>query len=154
MKLSYLERLVWCLELDMALARWVPAADRQVVWQILVPCRFPINCCHFGLKKKCMWMLFTPRKLGSCPAPSCSPHHHSHSRHCPLPLSLLLSLKYCDNTLTFYWDVWNLLLMPRCIWSTQSRQLYPVVIIIISSIGNTELDKYSLQFKGESLSLS
>lgn len=52
MKPTYLERFIWCLELDVTLAGWVPAADGQVVGQILIPRGFPINCCHFGLKKK------------------------------------------------------------------------------------------------------
>lgn len=74
MKPTYLERFVWGLELDVTLAGRVPATDGQVVWQILIPSRFPINRCHFGLNKSYIWMLCTYRKSGLYPLLTLYPH--------------------------------------------------------------------------------
>lgn len=62
MKPTYLERFIWRLELDVTLAGRVPATDGQVVWQILIPRRFPIDRCHFGLNRSYIWMLCMPIK--------------------------------------------------------------------------------------------
>lgn len=108
MKPTYLERFIWCLELDVTLAGRVPATDGQVVWQILIPRWFPINRCHFGLNKSYIWMLRTHGKLDSYSLLTLNPHLPSYTFQ--LFVSCYL---YIATVLSPYWTLTVLL---SCIW--------------------------------------
>jgi hypothetical protein len=48
----YLQGMGGWLQLQEALAGGGPAAEGQVTGQVLRPDRFPIQCCHLGLRNR------------------------------------------------------------------------------------------------------
>ena len=108
MKPTYLERFIWCLELDVTLAGWVPATDGQVVWQILISRRFPINRCHFGLNKSYIWTLCMHRKPDLYSLLMLYPHLPFYT------FQLFISCHlYIATVLSKYWTFTTVL---SCIW--------------------------------------